>query len=217
MPLHRIELPPQGPSSGTLVLLHGYGADEHDLIGLAAELDPSLRAVSLAAPQTLPWGGRAWYALEQRGGSFGWDAAEVQQAARLAIEAVAAVAAEDGRPPLLLGFSQGAGIALLVALQRPELVRGVLSLSGVPPDRADTATATASFLGTKGLPVFGAHGLGDPLLPIAVGRHTRALLEDAGCDVTWREYPMAHQIVGPELDDARHWLKALPAWQRAKG
>ena len=195
------------------MLLHGYGADEHDLLGLAAELKASLRAVSLAAPQTLPWGGRAWYALEQRGGSLGWDPAEVREAAALAIEAVLAVAAEDGRPPLLLGFSQGAGIALLVALQRPELVRGVLSLSGVPPDRAGGGAANAA---VKGLPVFAAHGLHDPLLPIAVGRHTRALLEDAGCDVTWREYPMAHQIVGPELDDARDWLETARAWPRAK-
>ena len=196
------------------MLLHGYGADEHDLLGLAAELDPGLRAVSLAAPQTLPWGGRAWYALEQRGGSLGWDPAEVQAAAAQAVEAVAAIAAEDGRPPLLLGFSQGAGIALLAALQRPELVRGVLSLSGVPPDRAGRGGAAGARV--EGLPVFAAHGLHDPLLPIAVGRHTRALLEDAGCDVTWREYPMAHQIVAEELADARAWLAALPVWPRAK-
>ena len=197
------------------MLLHGYGADENDLLPLAAELGPSLKAVSLAAPLPLPWGGRAWYALGQNGPAITWDPAEVQAATALAIDAVAAVAAADGRPPLLLGFSQGGGLALMVALQRPDLVRGVLSLSGVPPDRAQGSRAVNP--AAKGLPVFGAHGLHDPLLPIAVGRHTRALLEEAGCALRWHEYPMAHQIVAQELADARSWLSTLPVWPRAAG
>ena len=216
MTLRRIESPPQkGPGSRTLVLLHGYGADEHDLLPLAAELDPGFRAVSLQAPLSLPWGGRAWFHLEQQAGGFRWDPEEVKAAAALAALAVEQVGREDGRPPLLCGFSQGGCISLLVALQRPELVRGVLSLSGVPPDRAGAAWAAGPHL--KGLPVFAAHGSFDPLLPLAVGRHARALLEEAGFAVSWHEYPMAHQIIGEELEDARAWLSALPPWPPAAG
>lgn len=214
MSLSRIDLPSRGPSRGTLVLLHGYGADEHDLLGLAPELDPAFSAVSLAAPLRLPWGGRAWFALEQSATGFHWDPTEVRAAAALATEAVEAVAKADGKPPLLLGFSQGACIALLVALQRPGLVRGVLSLSGVPPDRAGAEAAHGT--AARGLPVFAAHGTLDPLLPLPVGQHTRAVLEEAGCAVIWREYEMGHQIVGEELDDARAWLAALPPWPPGK-
>src|SRR5438445_12690098 len=79
MKLHSIELAPRAPGlSRTLVLLHGYGADEHDLLPIAHELDPRLRAVSLQAPLSLGGGMRAWFNLSQdaRGGiSFDPDQA----------------------------------------------------------------------------------------------------------------------------------------------
>jgi phospholipase/carboxylesterase len=208
--LHRIELPAAATPSRTLVLLHGFGADEHDLLPLAPELDPAFRALSLAAPIRLPWGGRAWFNLEQRGGGFHWDPAEVARGAAQALEAVERVAREDGAPPLLCGFSQGACMALLVALQRPELVRGVISFSGVAPDRAELELAPPAR--RRGLPVFVGHGLHDPLLPIAEGRRLRLLLEEAGCDVAFHEYQMAHQIIETELADARAWLSRLRSW-----
>ena len=213
MPLHRIELPARaGTPSQTLVLLHGYGADEHDLLSLGHQLDPGFRVVSLAAPLTLPWGGRAWYQLTQQGSSFGWDPAEVSRATALALAEVEAIGREAGAPPLLLGFSQGAGIALAVALRKPAAVRGVLALSAVPPDRGGVSSGAGA---SKGLPIFLGHGTRDPLLPIAAAHHSRALLEEAGCDVTFREYPMAHEISASELGDARTFLAQLPAWPRA--
>jgi phospholipase/carboxylesterase len=213
MVLARIDVQPQKRGTGrqqTVVLLHGYGADEHDLLQLAHELDPTLRGVSLAAPHQLPWGGRAWFALEQNESGLRWDPAEVRDAADLATASIEQVRTEDGQPPLLLGFSQGACIALLVALRRPGLVRGVLSLSGVPPDRAGVHWTAGPAL--KGMPVFLAHGSRDPLLPLVTGLRCRALLEEAGCAVSWHEYPIAHQIIGEELVDARAWLAALPPW-----
>jgi phospholipase/carboxylesterase len=214
VPLHRIELPPRsGAPSQTLVLLHGYGADEHDLLSLGHHLDPGFRVVSLAAPLTLPWGGRAWYQLTQSGSGFGWDPAEVVRATTLAAEEIEAIGREAGVPPLLLGFSQGAGIALTVALLKPGAVRGVLALSAVPPDRGG---ATPGAGATKGLPVFLGHGTRDPLLPIAAAHHSRALLEEAGCDVTFREYAMAHEISEAELADVKAFLAALPAWPRTR-
>ena len=215
MPLHRIELPPRaGAASRTLVLLHGYGADEHDLLSLGHVLDPTVRVVSLAAPLSLPWGGRAWYQLTQSESGFGWDPAEVAQATALAAAEIELIGREAGAPPLLLGFSQGAGIALMVALQRPGAVRGVLALSAVPPDRGGSTPRGGGEGATKGLPVFLGHGTRDSLLPIAVAHHSRALLEEAGCDVTFREYPMAHEISEAELADARSFLGELPAWPR---
>ena len=133
MKLHSIRLAPRlSGLSRTLVLLHGYGADEHDLISLAHELDPRLQAISLQAPLLLGQGGRAWFNVDPNRGGFSFDAGEVARAGVLVAEALEEIASQSPRP-LLLGFSQGAGVALGVALSRPELCGGVLSLSGLPP------------------------------------------------------------------------------------
>src|SRR5919201_6272851 len=116
--LQSVEVPPRAPGlDRTLVLLHGFGADEHDLLPLAPELDPRLRVVSLQAPIALDFGGRAWFNLEQTPDGFAFDPAEVDEAARLAREAIEEVAQSSPRP-VLGGFSQGAGMALSVALAR---------------------------------------------------------------------------------------------------
>ena len=107
---------------------------------------------------------------------------------------------------LLLGFSQGAGIALGVALLRPDLAAGVLSFSGVARALEDQDHAPVEKL--RGFPVFAAHGLDDPLLPIELGRDLRATLEALGLDVEWHEYPMEHMVIPEEIEDGRMWLNA---------
>ncbi len=197
-----------GPANRTLVFLHGYGADEHDLVPLAAELDRGLAVVSLRGPLSLGGPMRAWYHLQQTAQGFDVDPGQIVQADALVVEAVAELAAERGKL-LLAGFSQGGGMATRAALTHPEHLAGVISLSGVEPMRAPLVRAAAPTL--RGLPAFVAHGLQDPLLPIASGRAVRATLEDAGLSVTYREYPMGHTIAQQEVEDLRAWLAALPA------
>jgi len=205
MKLRTVELPPQQPGlDRTLVLLHGFGADEHDLLPVGHELDPRLRVVSLQAPIALDFGGRAWFNLQQTPQGFAFDPAEVAEAARLALEAVEEIARRSPRP-LLCGFSQGAGMALSVALARPDLTSGVLALSSVPPRGQQPAEPGA----LRGLQAFVAHGLHDPLIPVEVGRATRDLLRQLGADVTYREYPMGHMVIPAEISDARTWLSAM--------
>lgn len=206
MELHSVELKPLAPGlSRTLVLLHGYGADEHDLLPLAHELDPRLRAVSLQAPVSLGGRMRAWFRLQQDArGALSFDAAEVRSAIQGATAAVERIAAQSPRP-ILLGFSQGAGMALGVALQRPDLVAGVLSLSGVARTLGPEDLGAPEKL--RGFPVFAAHGVQDPLLPIALGRGLRDALLELGMAVEWHEYPMGHMVIPEELQDAREWLQ----------
>jgi len=207
MKLRTVELPPQEPGlDRTLVLLHGFGADEHDLLPVGHELDPRLRFISLQSPIALDFGGRAWFNLQQTPHGFAFDPAEVAEAARLALEAVEEIARRSPRP-LLCGFSQGAGMALSVALARPDLTSGVLALSSVPPRGQQPAEPGA----LRGLPAFVAHGLHDPLIPVEVGRATRDLLQQLGANVTYREYPMGHMVIPAELSDARTWLSAILA------
>lgn len=206
MKLRSIELAPREPGlSRTLILLHGYGADENDLLPIAHELDPRLRAVSLQAPLSMGGSMRAWFNLAQDARGISFDPKEARQGLRTAAEAVEEIAAGSPRP-FLLGFSQGAAMALGVMLMRPELAAGVLSLSGVPPVMEPRDLAPREKL--RGLPVFAAHGLHDTLLPIELGRTVRDELKRLGLDVEWHEYPMGHMVVPQEIDDARRWLAA---------
>ncbi|HKC59525.1 MAG TPA: phospholipase [Myxococcales bacterium] len=205
MKLRTVELPPREPGlDRTLVLMHGFGADEHDLLPIGHELDPRLRVVSLQAPIALDFGGRAWFNLQQTPEGLTFDPAEVAEGARLALEAVEEVARGSPRP-ILGGFSQGAGMALSAALARPDLTAGVLVLSGVPPRAQQPATPG----GSGGLPVFVAHGIHDPLIPVEVGRAIRDLLQKLGARVTYREYPMGHMVIPAEIADARAWLSTV--------
>lgn len=208
MTLNAIELPPRAPGlSRTLVLLHGYGADERDLLPIAHELDPRLRAVSLQGPIALSGPMRAWFNLSQDAqGRISFDPEEARSAVQAAIGAVEEIAASSPRP-LLLGFSQGAGIALGVALLRPDLVSGVLSLSGVARALEDRDHAPPDRL--RELRVFAAHGVQDPLLPISLGRGLRDELVRLGVAVEWHEYPMGHMVIPEELGEAKAWAKAV--------
>jgi phospholipase/carboxylesterase len=202
--LHSLELPPQQPGlSRTLVLLHGYGADENDLLPLARELDPRLRAVSLQAPLSMGGKMRAWFNLTQDARGISFDADEARAGLLAATEAIEEIARTSPRP-FLLGFSQGAAIALGVLLRRPDLPAGVISLSGVPPvlERQDLAPATR----LRALPVFAAHGTEDTLLPIELGRSFKSELQRLGLEVEWHEYPMGHMVVPEEIEDAAAWL-----------
>jgi phospholipase/carboxylesterase len=206
MNLHSVELPPREPGlERTLVLLHGYGADENDLLPIAHELDPRLRAVSLRGPLSLGGPMRAWFSLAQDARGISFDPDEAREGLRAATEAVEEIARASPRP-FLLGFSQGAAMALGVLLSRPELAAGVISLSGVPPVLEPRDLAPVEKL--KGRPVFAAHGTQDTLLPIALGRTVRDELLRLGLDLTWREYPMGHMVVPDEIADASAWLKA---------
>ena len=204
MKLRSVELLPGAPGlSRTIVLLHGFGADEHDLLPIARVLDPRLRAVSLQAPVSLGGGQRAWFNLTMGPAGLSFDEAEARAGLRAAVGAVEEIASTSPRP-VLLGFSQGGGMAVGVALTRPELVGPVLSFSGVLRALRSDELAPADKL--RGLPVFGAHGLQDPLVPIALGRTIRDVLTKVGADVSWHEYPMGHMVIPEELADARAWL-----------
>src|SRR5207248_8298906 len=153
--LGRIEVPAQSAVARMLILLHGFGADERDLLPLARELDPSFRVVSLAAPIALEQGGRAWYRLQEGPQGISFDPREVLEAGNIALEAIEDIARENP-DPILCGFSQGGGMALAAVLERPGLVGTVLALSPVPPRREGDG---------KGLRVFLGHGTFDPLIP----------------------------------------------------
>ena len=102
-----------------LVLLHGYGSDEHDLFGLRPYLPADVTVAAVRAPLTPPWPapGYSWYPIE---GLDGRDPSRVTDAARRLIEWVDTLAGDD--PVGLLGFSQGAAVSMQALRLEPHRV-----------------------------------------------------------------------------------------------
>lgn len=189
-----------------LVLLHGYGSDEIDLMGLAPYLDPRFQVISVRAPQALEMGGYAWFALQFTPFGLVLDHAQAQESRRQLeawLEVIVTGPGVDRSRVFLLGFSQGAGMALGAALHRPELVAGVAFLSGLVVPQMIPAGDLEKLCA---LSVLMTHGRQDPLIPIAQGRASRALLEQLPVRLRYREYEMGHEINEECLAEVQGWL-----------
>jgi phospholipase/carboxylesterase len=196
-----------GDPEGALVLLHGRGADEHDLAPLADALDPERRlAVHLPrGPLALPPGGAHWYAVREVG--FPDPGTFLPTFAHLSAW-VDGVLDETGVGPdrlVLAGFSQGTvmSYALGLAAGRPSPA-AILAFSGFLP----TVEGLELELERRaGLPVSIAHGSLDPVIGVEFGREARARLTAAGLDVVYREDPVGHTIAQAGLAQARSVLE----------
>ncbi|BCX03975.1 MAG: phospholipase [Candidatus Roseilinea sp.] len=204
---HRFRRAPRPAPDGRaplLILLHGYGSNEDDLMGLAPYLDPRFSVVSVRAPLVLGTDSYAWFPIvwDERGISV--EPAEVVAAIQPAVafveQAPLAYGALPGRT-LLLGFSQGATMSAGVLLRRPDLVAGAVLMSGFA-----TAELVAPGVTLSGKPVLITHGWFDDVVPVQMGRATRDLFESLGASVTYHEYPMGHQISEACLEDADRWM-----------
>ena len=175
-------------------------------MGLAQVLDPRFQVVSVRAPIALPEGGFAWFplAMTDRGLAVSFEEAEAarDQVCEL-LDALQQRYDASGRT-LLLGFSQGAGMALCSGLRVPGTIGGIAFLSGlflpemVPDGEADSL---------NGIPVFMSHGQFDPLIPISRGRESRDMLTCLGMRIVYNEYSMGHEINAECLGDLREWLR----------
>ncbi|MCR2763178.1 alpha/beta hydrolase-fold protein [Microbacterium sp. zg.B48] len=183
-----------------LVLLHGYGADERDLFGLVPHLPPQFVVAALRAPLAPPFPapGYSWYPIE---GMEGRDARHVTGAASLVVDWVDAVTADA--PVGLLGFSQGAAVALQALRLQPERFAFAVNLSGyatpgeLPGDAA---------LAERRPPVFWGRGTHDDVIPQFLVEHTVTWLPEHA-DLSGRVYQgLTHSVSEPELDDVRVFL-----------
>ncbi len=201
------ERPPAGEPAGLLVLHHGRGADEHDLIGLADVLDPErrLHVVTPGAPLRIPgWPGQHWYVVPRVG--FPDPQTFHDSYASLAAfhdELWEQTGIEPSRT-VFGGFSQGSVMSYALGLGpgRP-VPAGVLAFSGFIPQVVGWEPDLAP---RQGMPVFIAHGRQDPVMEVAFGRDAAQLLAAGGLDVTYRESDVAHQIDPAQIPPAIAWL-----------
>lgn len=213
LPCLEIE-PPRGECTGTVLWMHGLGADGHDFEPVVPHLHlPDVRFVFPHAPKmpvTINGGFvmPSWYDILSWERGPGREKAEDIRRSADRIQALIRREIERGVPAgriVLAGFSQGAAMALHVGLRYPEALLGIVALSGYLV-LADTV-ASESHPANAATPIFFGHGTLDDVVPLEGGRHAFETLRQ-GRDASWNTYRMAHQVSPAEIADLRTWLHA---------
>lgn len=192
-----------------LLLLHGIGSNEDDLFSLAPYLDGRFLVASARAPLVMGPGSFGWFNIEFTPQGFVADLRQAEQSRALLlkfIDELVETYEADSACVFLMGFSQGAMMSLSAALTQPDRVKGVVAMSGRLPSQVLAQAASPEKL--QGMPVFVSHGIYDPVLPIDGGRDCRKNLEALPVVLTYREYPMGHEVSMESLRDVASWLKS---------
>jgi phospholipase/carboxylesterase len=215
-----VEVEPVRPATCAVICLHGLGADGHDLEPLIPHLrhprqDETRWVLPHAPVRPVTWNMgmrmRAWYDVREIALQSGHDEAGIRASAA-AVSAL--IERERGRGIAdsrihLMGFSQGGAMALHVGLRHPRRLAGIVALSTylVLADSLERELAASQ----RGLPIFMAHGIHDPVVPLEAAIWSRDRLSELGLEVTWAEYPMPHAILAEEIEDLSGWLSTAGA------
>jgi phospholipase/carboxylesterase len=201
--------PARGEPKGAVVLLHGRGSDELDLLPLIEELDPRGRFVGVTprGPLHLPPGGAHWYVVPRVGYP---DPATFHSSYERLAAFLAALTDRLDVPlgsTVIGGFSQGAVMSYALGLgpDRPSPA-GIMALSGFIPTVPGWDVELA---GRVRLPVAIGHGTFDPVIPVDLARKAHRRLSDGGLDVTYSEKPVAHGIHPEQLGELRQWIARI--------
>ena len=216
MTLDTIEHETATSPRAAVIILHGLGADGNDFVPVAHELDLAkvgpVRYVFPHAPTRAVtinggYGMRAWYdilgldARERREDEQGLRDSQALVEALIEREKERGIAASR---IVLAGFSQGCAMTLMTGLRHRERLAGLVGLSGYLPLAAKTDAERHD--ANRDVPIFLAHGSGDPVIPIARARQSRDALVALGHAVEWHEYAMPHTVSAAEIADLNRWL-----------
>ena len=194
-----------------IILLHGFGANMHDLAGLCPSIDTE--GYIYACPNA-----PLSFQLGPGHVGYGWIPPKGQATEEDAQRAVALLEAffdevmeqynvAPGRV-ILMGFSQGGGMTYRCGLPRPEVFAGLGALSSgtLNPEEFEGRLPEK-----RSQPIFIAHGVYDELAPIELGRQAKSFLEGEGYRPSYNEYPIRHEISQEVLDDLVPWIKSVLA------
>ncbi|MEW6511147.1 MAG: hypothetical protein AB1428_09340 [Bacteroidota bacterium] len=208
--LHHLVVAPEIGGTTTypaVIMMHGRGADEEDLLGLAEHFDHRLLILSVRAP--FSWsmgGGYTWYDAGQGGAPDPMMFRTSYDRLSHFVDDALSHYPIDPAKLFLFGFSMGTVMGYALSLTRPGLFRGVLAHSGYLPM---VAGMEYRWKDVGNLSYFIAHGTLDPVIPVEAARAARDLLTASPAQITYREYPMGHEISQQTLDDAATFLNGL--------
>ena len=216
-PIQHLELNTGADPKGTIIWMHGLGADCWDFVSIVKELglpaDLPLRFIFPQAPsrpitinngQVMP----GWYDISMAELQRKPDEAGVRQS-QASIDAL--IAREIGRGVaadkiILAGFSQGGAIALQTGLRYRDALGGIMALSTYLT--LDDSLAAEATIANANIPIFMAHGTEDQLIPLALAQSSRAKMAARGYQIEWREYPMPHSVCMEEIEEIGVWIQA---------
>ncbi len=191
-----------GTSNRTLLLLHGTGGNERDLIPLARELDS--RAALLSPRGNVLENGIPRFFRRVAEGVFDLD--DLKKRTNELADFVAAAAQRYGFTAdkvVAVGYSNGANIAASMLLLRPETLHGAILFRAMVPLVPENLPDLSS------VPVWIGAGSEDPIIPTSETQHLVELLRSAGADVTIRFFNAGHGLTNTEVETAGRWLKDL--------
>ncbi|MGE0357366.1 MAG: alpha/beta hydrolase [Burkholderiales bacterium] len=215
--LSHLELSTGADPAGTVIWMHGLGADGWDFVPIVRELDLpedlALRFIFPNAPVrpvTINNGHamRAWYDIAMADIGRLPDEKGIRES-QAQVEAFLAREKSRGIPAgriVLAGFSQGGAIALHTGLRHTEALAGILALSTYLPLAESLARESSDANGH--VPVFMAHGTQDPVVPLALAESSRSALAAHGLAPEWHAYPMPHAVCAEEVAAIARWLVA---------
>ena len=212
-----IELATGADPKGTIIWMHGLGADCWDFVSIVKELglpeDLPLRFIFPQAPtrpitinngQAMP----GWYDISMAELQRKPDEAGVRQSQAFIDQLIAR---EIGRgiasdKIILAGFSQGGAIALQTGLRYREALGGIMALSTYLT--LDDSLAAEATIANANIPILMVHGTQDPVIPLSLAVASRTKMEARGYKIAWREYPMPHSLCMEEVEDIAEWIQA---------
>ena len=215
--IQHLELTTGAEPKGTIIWMHGLGADCWDFVSIVKELglpaDLPLRFIFPQAPsrpitinngQVMP----GWYDISMAELQRKPDEAGVRQSQAAIVELIAR---EVGRgiaadKIILAGFSQGGAIALQTGLRYREALGGIMALSTYLT--LDDSLAAEATIANANIPIFMAHGTEDQLIPLALAQSSRTKMAAQGYKIEWREYPMPHSVCMEEIEEIGVWILA---------
>ncbi|MCC6947058.1 MAG: alpha/beta hydrolase [Bradyrhizobiaceae bacterium] len=195
--VHRF-VPAETPGHAPLLLLHGTGGDENDLLPLGAQLSP---AAALLSPRgKVNEQGMPRFFKRRAEGVFDIEDLKARTE-ELADFIESARKAYGIGKPIALGFSNGANIAWSLLLNRPETLAGAILIRGMLP------FDPPSLPKLDGLPVLMLNGSADPIVPPETSERLVETLRRAGADVRYELLPASHQLTQQDLVLAAEWLR----------
>ncbi len=210
-PLEHVSQAPRQSNPGkapVLVFLHGVGGNETNLMTLAPSFDERFHILSARAPINLGSNAFSWFEVQFAPDPvINPDQAEASRKTLIAfLENAVSQYNLEATQIYLAGFSQGAIIGASVSLTRPDLVAGLVMMSGRILPEIKPRLAPSIALTTQN--IFVAHGSQDAKLPIRHAHASRDLLSSLGVNLTYREYEMGHEIIQPEVVEIAAWVQA---------
>ena len=193
-----------------IILLHGLGSNEEDLLSLADKLPENYLIVSARAPIVLAPGSYAWYQVELAGGKPTINFEEEEAARNVLIQFITDLKKDlkfNQKEVYLCGFSQGAIMSYSVGLTRPDLVKGIAILSGRLLDEVKPMIVSGEQL--QKLKIFISHGTNDQTISVQYAQSGWEYIKSLGIVATYKEYEESHGINNLMIQDLVEWLKGM--------